>query len=174
MTARRRAVSAAAALAIAVAACGYTVGTGLHRRGVRTVAFQVVGNESFRQRYEVEINRYLARELPIVTDLVFADRARADAVLEVVLNDVRERTVVPGVPDPQNPGDQSYPRVREGALEGAVRVRLVGRDGTVHIDRVLLDRTEFRAPLGENLTSARDELAEDLADKILLALEDSF
>jgi hypothetical protein len=41
----------------------------------------------------------------------------------------------------------------------------------VHVDRRLLDRTEFRAPLGENLTSARAEMAEDLARKIALALE---
>ena len=51
---------------------------------------------------------------------------------------------------------------------------LIGSDGTVHIDRQLLDRTEFRSPLGENLTSARAELAEDLARKIALALESDF
>ena len=86
----------------------------------------------------------------------------------------RERTAVIGVRDPANPQDRSYPRTREGVLLGAVTVRLVGRDGTVHIDRQILDRTEFRAPLGENLTSARAEMAEDLARKIALALESDF
>ncbi|MFT4515330.1 MAG: hypothetical protein ACI89X_004243 [Planctomycetota bacterium] len=153
--------------------CGYTYGTGLHEHGIRTVAFQVVGNQSYRQRLEVEINRFLARELPVTTDLTLADRSTADAVLQVVLSDVRERTVVTGRPTPgvPNPG---YARVREGALEGAIMLRLVRNDGTVQLERHLLDRTEFRAGIGENLTSARAELAEDLARKIALALETDF
>lgn len=169
--------AAAVACCGALASCGYSVGTGLAERGIESVAFQVVGNESYRQRFEVEISRYLARELPVTTDLRLATRADADAVLEVVLTDARERTAVIGVRDPnQDPNAPlrdriSYPRTREGVLLGAVRVRLVGRDGTVHVDRRLLDRTEFRAPLGENLTSARAEMAEDLARKIALALE---
>jgi len=47
----------------------------------------------------------------------------------------------------------------------------VARDGTVLIERRLLDRTEFRSPIGEDLTSARNELVEDLAHKIALALQ---
>ena len=76
-----------------------------------------------------------------------------------------ERTLVTGLrTDP----------VREGAFEAAVRIRLVGRDGTVLLERRLLDRTEFRTPIGEDLTSARNELVEDLARKIALALESDF
>jgi hypothetical protein len=166
--------------AAALCGCGYSVGTGLRERGIRTVAFQVVGNESYRQRLEVEINRFLARELPVTTDLQLASADSADAVLEVVFTEARERTAVIGVRDreapiPPVPTDRfRYPRVREGVLLGAVLVRLVGRDGTVHVERRILDRTEFRAPMGENLTSARAELAEDLARKIALALESDF
>jgi hypothetical protein len=168
-------VRSLASLALLVlGSCGYVFGTGLERRGIETIAFQVVGNESYRQRMEVEISRFLARELPSTTGLQYASRAEADAILEVVLTEARERTAVLGIPDPANPGDISYPRVREGVLEGAVRLRLIGRDGTVHIDRTLLDRTEFRAPLGENLTSARAEMAEDLARKIALELQTDF
>jgi len=152
--------------------CGYTFGTGLDRYDIRTVAFQVVGNQTYRQRLETEISHFLARELPVTTELVLADRGSADAVLEVELIDARERTVVVGVPDPADPN--LYPRVREGAFEGAVLLRLVRRDGSVQLERRLLDRTEFRAPIGENLTSARAELAEDLARKIALALQDDF
>jgi hypothetical protein len=166
--------AAAMLLTATLGACGYTVGTGLAERGIETVAFQVVGNESYRQRFEVEISRFLARELPVTTDLQLATRAEADAVLQVVLNEARERTAVIGVRDRQNPGAIDYPRTREGVLLGAVTVRLIGRDGTVHIDRQLRDRTEFRSPLGENLTSARAEMAEDLARKIALALESDF
>lgn len=157
-----------------VSGCGYTFGTGLHEQGIRTVAFQVVGNQSYRQRLEVEINRFLARELPVTTDLMLADRATADAVLQVVLQDVRERTIVPGRPRSDGTPDPTFSRVREGALEGVLRLRLVRKDGTVQLERTLLDRTEFRAAIGENVTSARAEIAEDLARKIALALENDF
>lgn len=156
-----------------LSSCGYTFGNGLSQYGIRTVAFQVVGNQSYRQRLEVEINRFLARELSVTTDLTLADRSSADAVLQVVLSNARERTVVPGRPIAGVPGS-AFPRVREGALEGAIVLRLVRRDGTVQLVRNLLDRTEFRAAIGENLTSARAELAEDLARKIALALENDF
>ena len=155
--------------------CGYTFGTGLHNYGIRTVAFQVVGNQSYRQRLEVEINRFLARELPVTTDLILADRNSADAVLQVVLVDVRERLLVGSRRrDPGEPADPARPRVQEGALEGACMLRLVGKDGSVRLERRLLDRTEFRAGIGENVTSARAEFAEDIARKIALALESDF
>jgi hypothetical protein len=151
--------------ALLLAACGYTVGTGLPERGVRTVALEVVGNDTYRQRLEVELSRVLSRELPVTTDLVLADRRRADAILQVVITDARERSLVAGTFDDP---------VREGAIEGIVRLRLVARDGRVLIDRRILDRTEFRSPIGEDLTSAHAELADDLARKIALALEDDF
>lgn len=160
-----------------LSSCGYTFGNGLTDYGIRTVAFQVVGNQSYRQRLEVEISRFLARELPVTTDLTLADRSTADAVLQVVLSDVRERTVVTGRPTAPPPGgtpNLAFSRVREGAVEGSIVLRLVARDGTVQLERELLDRTEFRAGMGENLTSARAELAEDLARKIALALENDF
>ena len=157
-----------------LSSCGYTFGTGLSDYGIHSVAFQVVGNQSYRQRLEVEINRFLARELPVTTDLTLADRKSADAVLQVVLSDVRERTVVTGRPTVGGPPDRAYSRVREGALEGSIVLRLIRRDGSVQLERNLLDRTEFRAAIGENLTSARAEFAEDIARKIAIALENDF
>lgn len=150
---------------LTTSACGYTFGTGLHQKGVRTVALTVVGNESYRQRLEVDLSAALSRELPSSTDLQFCDRDRADAIVEVTITDARERTLVPG--------NRTAP-VREGALETAVRLRLVRRSGEVLLDRVLLDRTEFRDPIGENLASASQETAADLARKIALALEPGF
>jgi hypothetical protein len=149
-------------LFLSVGGCGYAFGSGLPEQGVRTISLAVVGNETYRQRLEVELGSALARELPVSTDLVLADRRRADAILQVVFTDARERTLVSG--------SRTDP-VREGALEAAVRMRLVRRDGTVLLERRLLDRTEFRDPIGEDLSSARAELAEDLARKIALALE---
>lgn len=150
---------------LGVASCGYTFGSGLDRQGVRTVALAVVGNESYRQRLEVDLSVALSRELPVRTNLQFASAGRADATLQVVILDARERTLVPG--------NRTDP-VREGALETAVRMRLVRKSGEVLLERVLLDRTEFRDPIGENLASASQETVDDLALKIALALESGF
>ena len=73
-----------------------------------------------------------------------------------------------GVPNP------TFPRIREGALESACGCASSVRDGTVHLERTLLDRTEFRSAIGENVTTARAELAQDLARKIALELATDF
>ena len=156
------AVVRAAVISVVLAGCGYTFGSGLDRIGVRTVALAAVGNDTFRQRLEVELGAALARELPVSSDLVLADRRTADALLHVVLTTANERTLVTG---------QRTDPVREGAFAAAVWVRLVARDGRLLLERRISDRTEFRSPIGENLTSARGELVGDLARKIALALE---
>lgn len=165
-------------LAGLLAGCGYTFGSGLHRSGIRTVAFQVVGNDTYRQRLEAEISHYLARELPATTDLRLADRASADATLQVVLEKATEGTLVIGLPSGQSDsldfGDPNYSRVREGGFQGTILMRLIARDGTVRIERRITDTTEFRSPIGETLTTAKNEFSEDIARKIALALEDEF
>lgn len=143
--------------------CGYTIGQGLASRGVHTVSLDVVANDTYRQRLEVELGQALARELPVSTDLVLADRRHADAILQVVFRAANESTLVLGGFDSP---------VREGAFEGRVLVRLVRRDGSLVLERSVLDRTEFRSPIGEDLTTARQELVEDLARKIALSLTD--
>jgi hypothetical protein len=161
-------ILAALTLAAALAGCGYSMGSGLPEQGVRTVALDVVGNDTFRQRLEVELGAALARELPVSSDLTLAARGRADAVLSVVLQSADERTLVTGR---RNADPILSDPVREGAFAAAVWIRLVGSDGRVVIERRVTDRTEFRSPIGEDLTSARKELVEDLARKIALALE---
>lgn len=152
-------------LTLAVAGCGYTFGTGLADRGIRTVALTLVGNATYRQRLEAELAAALSRELPVSSDLRLATPAAADATIEVEILEARERTLVPG--------DFAAP-VREGALAAAVRMRLRHRNGEVLVERVLLDRTEFRDPVGETLATARAELATDLARKIVLSLDGSW
>ncbi|MBL8754994.1 MAG: hypothetical protein JNK15_16940 [Planctomycetes bacterium] len=156
---------AAGFAALLLAGCGYTFGSGLPDRGVRTIALDVVGNDTFRQRLEADLSAALARELPVSTDLELADRRTADAVLSVLLTDANERTLVTG--------ERSDP-VREGAFAAAVWVRLVGRDGRTVLERRITDRVEFRSPIGEDLTSARGEIVLDLARKIALSLEADF
>jgi hypothetical protein len=130
------------------------------------VFVQVAGNATWRQRLEAELALAVSRELAVSTDLLPADRPSADAILEVVLADERERSLVSG--------SRSDP-VREGAQEAAVRIRLLRqRDGQLILERNILDRAEFRAPIGENLATARSELVADLARKIGLALAAGF
>ena len=151
-------------LALGTAACGYTAGSGLHQKGIRTVFVEVAGNDTFRQRLEVELNDALARELAATSDLLPAGRREADAVLELRLGDDREQTLVYG--------DRDDP-TREGGLVAAVHMRLVDRrTGKTVVERRIVDRAEFRSPLGEDLTSANRELARDLARKVALALAD--
>lgn len=157
---------AALALALGLAACGYTAGSGLHERGIRTVFVEVAGNDTFRQRLEVALNDALARELAASSDLLPAGRREADAILQLRLGDDREQTLVYG--------DRTDP-TREGGLIAAVDMRLLDRrTGTVVIERRLLDRAEFRSPLGEDIRTADRELARDLARKVALALADGF
>jgi len=51
---------------------------------------------------------------------------------------------------------------------------LLRRNGAVLLEQTLLDRTEFRDPIGEDLSTARAELVNDLARKIALALQTGF
>lgn len=161
MSRARATLGAATAWSLLLAGCDYTFGSGMQTLGVRTVALDVVGNDTFRQRLEVELGVALARELPVSSDLELADRRNADAILKVTLTSADERTLVTG--------ERTDP-VREGAFAAAVWMQLVARDGRLVIERRITDRTEFRSPIGENLTSARSELVEDLARKIALAL----
>ncbi|MBZ0150786.1 MAG: hypothetical protein K8J09_04570, partial [Planctomycetes bacterium] len=96
------------AFATVLSACGYTFGSGMERLGVRTVALQVVANDTYRQRLEVDLSSALSRELPVTTELALADRREADATLQVTLTDARETTLVNG---------NRLSPVREGALE---------------------------------------------------------
>ncbi len=153
-------------VALLLTGCGYTTGSGLRDRGIRTVFVEVAGNDTFRQRLEVELNDALARELAATSDLLPAGRREADAILQLRLGDDREQTLVYG--------DRTDP-TREGGLVAAVDMRLVDRrTGKVVLERRILDRAEFRDPLGEDLTTARRELARDLARKVALALADGF
>ncbi|MGE3175689.1 MAG: LPS assembly lipoprotein LptE [Planctomycetota bacterium] len=152
--------------ALPTAACGYAVGSGLHERGVRTVHLRAIANDTFRQRLEAELGAAVARELAVSSDLLPATAAGADAILELRIETEHERTLVTG--------DRAAP-VREGSQSARVRMVLIERrSGRTLIDRDIADRAEFRDPIGEDLTSARRELVDDLARKIVLALETGF
>ena len=109
----------------------------------------------------------MSRELSVSSDLLPGSAAAADAILELRITSERERTLVSG--------DRTSAPVREGAQEVVVRILLTDRrTGKQLVDRTVIDRAEFRSPLGEDLGTARTELVEDLARKIVLALETPF
>jgi hypothetical protein len=65
--------------------------------------------------------------------------------------------------------------VREGSLDFTAEVTLSDRSSGAVLRRVrVLDRAEFRSPVGETEASATSEASSDLARKIVLALEADF
>lgn len=157
----------APALAVLLCSCGYSTGTGLPQRGIRTVHLQAVENDTYRQRLEAELGAAVSRELAVSSDLLPGSATAADAILTLRITSERERTLVSG--------DRTTVPVQEGAQEVAVHIQLTDRKtGRKLVDRTVIDRAEFRSPLGEDLSSARSELVEDLARKIVLALETPF
>jgi hypothetical protein len=80
----------------------------------------------------------------------------------VTIEEIHTRPLVGGTP------------IQEGAVRFAVHVRLVGRDGATLRERRVLDQAEYRTAIGETLETAERESLQDLARKIVLALEADF
>lgn len=151
-------------LCIALGACGYTYGVDAYDAGVRTVAVEIVENRTFWQGVEVPLTRALHRSLARHTNLRPTTAGRADATLVVAIESVEGRALVRGGNSP----------LREGALDFTIEARLVDAAGTVIRSRRVVDRAEFRTPVGESDESAKLEAVSDLARKIVLALEGEF
>ena len=64
-----------ALLLLLLAACGYSAGFDLANEGIRTVAVEVAGNASFRQKLEVPLMRELHQALAEHSQLVVAKPA---------------------------------------------------------------------------------------------------
>jgi len=162
---RPGALAAALGAVLATTACGYTAGTGWHERGVHTLAVRVVENGTFRQGLEEPLTEEVLRQL-VRTDLLPGTESSADAILEVEITNEQGRSIVSG--GRANP-------VREGSLELIVHARVWDRrSGRTLSTRHLIDRAEYRTPIGQDLSTATSELVSDLARKIVLALETPF
>lgn len=165
----------ALAALLALGACGYSAGTGLHARGVRTVHLRAVENDTYRQRLEADLFAAVSRELPVSSDLLPGTLERADAILDLRITTEREQTLVVGNPKDTTAPPEAQAPVLEGAQQVRVHVLLTDRrTGKKLVDKTVLDRAEFRSTLDEDLNTARQELVADLARKIILALETSF
>lgn len=142
--------------------CGYDVG---HRNEPRSVAIEVGGNDTTRQRLEIQLTRALQEALVTYSRMRPAATGHADATLRVDLRDGRNRVLVAGRPEP----------LSEGSLSLAVTARLTdNRTGEIIRQFDLTDRAEFRVALGETEASAIRESTFDLARKIILGLEGDF
>lgn len=152
-----------------LAGCGYSVGYADYGGAGRRVALHVAGNRTLRQRLELPLTRALQEQLPVHTGFVPVGPEDAEAILEVEIVDVGNRSMAgPG----RGPLQRGVP-VREGAVEYAVAARL--RDaatGRVLRETRVLDRAELRIAVGETEASAVDEASFDLARKIVLGLEE--
>ncbi|MHC5062412.1 MAG: LPS assembly lipoprotein LptE [Planctomycetota bacterium] len=144
--------------------CGYSMGY-QDSGAVRSIAVEVAGNQTFRQRLEIPLTRELNRALHVYSDYQPASFSTADAILSVEIVDIRGRNLVSagGLP------------VQEGALDFTAEVKLRDRrSGELLRQLTRVDQAEFRIPVGESETSAELEAVSDLARKIVLALEGDF
>ena len=145
-----------------LAACGYQAGGLMEDVGVHRVFVQVVGNQTFRQRFEAPLTRRILEDLSVQSTVVPTSRDRADAVLEVDVLELQGQVLSEGGAAP----------IREGAILATITARLVRRtDGKVLREARISDRAEYRVPVGETLASAEDETVRDLARKVMLAME---
>jgi hypothetical protein len=155
--------SLAALAGLLCAACGYTLGGPAELGPARSYALEVVTNDSFWQRRELELTRALDRELSARLAWRRVAPAQADAVLRVRIRRIDARTLVTGTTAP----------VREGALRLDVLAELVDpRTGGVLLRREHVDLAEYRPAVGEDRTSAEREAAYDLARRIVEDLAD--
>jgi len=153
------------ALLMALAACGYSTGYAELGADLHSIAIEVAGNQTYRQRLEIPLTRELNRALHVYSDYRPASSSQADAILSVEIVAIRGRNLVSagGLP------------VLEGALDFAVEAELRDRRSGKILRKIeQLDRAEFRVPVGEDQSDAELEAVSDLARKIVLALEADF
>jgi hypothetical protein len=145
--------------------CGYSAGFDEASAPGRTVAVEIAGNSTLRQRLERPLTRDLVEAVPVYSNMRLAGHRSADRILRVEIDDVEARALVRAGTTP----------VREGALDYRVRAKLIdARTGAVLRNAVVLDRAEFRVAVGETESTAVQEASFDLARKIVLALEEGF
>ncbi len=149
---------------LAATACGYTAGTDLSDEGVRTVAVEIVGNETFRHRYEIPLTRDLNQALMQYAGVSTGSHSAADAILTVDINEVQERSLRAG-----------FPPVEEGELTFLVHAVLRDRKtGRVIREQDFVEVAEFHTRVGEDTVFAVDLASDNLAARIALALEPDF
>ncbi len=161
---RHAAVLALTLAILSLAACGYAAGP-LVPEGVQTVAVPVFDNDTFRREIEVELTRHVARELGARTSLrVIGDPASADLVIRGRIAAFSERVLA----------DRERNEVTESSVVIEVVVVLENRTAGTTRSVTLSTREPYSTIKGQSLASARAEAFENLAEKVVHALEDDW
>jgi hypothetical protein len=162
---RRRPVAAGlAALAAALAACGYSSKRLVEVPGVSTIAVAQFENDTFRRDLEHRLTQAVAEEVRAKTSFRLASPASADAVLSGRIRSAETRVLAE-----DRGGDPLADR-----LTVLVEARLTDRrSGRVLREWVAVSRDEFtRGLFGESLEgSAIDAATRSLAEDVVAGLE---
>ena len=143
--------------------CGYSMGYEGRLEGIRTVHVGVVGNDTFRQRLERDLTREISVKLTEYSGYRHDSKERADAILKVTILGARNRTLVLGAP------------IQEGSLDAVAKIQLIERrTGRILVEKQVRDIAEYRTMIGEDNSTARQELVSDLGRRIVLALDTDF
>lgn len=153
----------ACALVTGSTGCGYHLGYRMPER-VQRLAVPVFRNDTFPLRREIEfdLTRAVRQELELRTDVQLVSSAEAEAVLEGVILSFKERVLTEGPLD----------RIDESSLAVAVRMRLRRADGTLLFERLVRDDAAYSRRDGETLEDARRRAIQDIAERIVVYLEE--
>jgi hypothetical protein len=143
--------------------CGYRFGV-LKHEGVETVAvpiFRYSGLEH-RRGIEVELSQAVAEEFISRSGLRLVGEEDADAVLEGEIVGFHEGVIL----------EDRLNNVLESSVVVTLNLRLRRRDGEVLVERRrMAERAEFRVVGGEDELDARRRAFNDLAERVVFALE---
>lgn len=153
----------AALVATAAAGCGYSTES-LHRSTVQTVYVEMFQSKEFRRGIEFQLTEAIRKELDRSTPYRNEARAKADTIIEGEVLEWRESTL----------GDDPITdRPRQMAASLAVRFRWQDqRTGKLLVDQPRLVTTvDYVPPTGETVYDARENAVNQLARKIVQAME---
>lgn len=141
-------------LLVVLAACGYGTGN-MMPRGVRSVAVQAFGNDTFYRRAEITYGRELSKELVRRAQVEIRDPHEAEAVIKGRILEIPRSTFI----------EDRNDRILEGGVIVRIEVRMEdARTGVPLVEPFeVLRRAEFIVPRGETLQGAIDEALRDAA-----------
>ena len=146
---------------LALVSCGYHAGA-LVPEGARTVAVPVFDNDTFRREIEVEITKAVTAEIHARTALrLIANAGRADLVVRGRIRGFSERVLSDRAPD----------EVLESAVVVTLEVAYENRVAGTRWTRRFEIREPYSTFKGQTLATARAEAFENLAEKVIQALE---
>lgn len=143
--------------------CGYHFGVVRHE-GVESVSIPIFRYSGLEHRrgIEIELTQAVAEEFISRSGLSRTDEKAADAVLEGEIVDFQERVI----------SEDRLNNVLESSVVVILNLQLVRKDGEVLMKRKkMVERADFSVVGGEDELTARRKAFNDLAERIVFALE---